>query len=363
MAAHDAQVRHAKGARRLYIVQFAQLEGFGAQQPRQAGPAGNAQYGRQQKQPHVAALQPGLKHLRVFVDEHLNHQHKGRDQQHRGNRRQHGVEVLDGVVHPALEVARQDAKHQGQRNGRQRGQRANHHRRANGFESQEQHVIARLVRTHHVVVRPQRSHPAHQQRQNQQRAPYRAHGKGHHTPPKRAQRRLEADPPDARLPHHQQRARQQRHQRPTGQALQATLRHIGAPLALGCGQVLAAKLQARKVAHRHAVLQHAFFGKLVRGQRHRIGLLARLARAGQEHVEQRQGARGISGHWRSRGRSAAGSACRRGGRCRGCGRQERAEVDGIHQRDEHEQGQHHARRHRRRILDHIKPSLAQQRRA
>ena len=206
-------------------------------------------------------------------------------------------------------------------------------------------------------MRPQRRHPAHQQRQNQQRAPYRAHGKGHLAPPQCGQSRRETDPPDARLPHHQQRARQQRHQRPAGQTPQAALGHIGAPLALWCRQVLAAKLQARKVAHRNAVLQHAFLGKLVRGQRHRIGLLARLARAGQEHVQQRQGPRGISGHWGSRGRCAAGGWCRRSDRRRGCGRQKRTKVNGIHQRHQHKQRQHHTRRHSRRVLGHITPSL------
>ena len=274
MAAHDAQVRHAKGARGLHIVQLAQFKRLGPQQPSQAGPTGDAQNGGQQEQPHVPTLQSGFKHQRVFVDKHLDHQHKGRNQQHRGNGREHGIKVLNSVVHPALEVTRRNAKHHGQWNGGQRGQRTNHHCGADGLEGQKEHVVAGLVRAHHVVVRPQRGHPAQYQPHCQQRKPHCAHGQRHATLPQRGQRLRGRGAAAARLPQHGQRTQDQRHQCARAQAAQAALAHIVAPLRLGICQVLAAKLQARKVTYRHAVTHHAFLGELVRGQRHRIGFLA-----------------------------------------------------------------------------------------
>jgi hypothetical protein len=63
VAAHDAPIGHAKRARRLHIVQFAQFERLGAQQPRQRVPTRHTQNHGQQEQPHIGALQPGLKQI------------------------------------------------------------------------------------------------------------------------------------------------------------------------------------------------------------------------------------------------------------------------------------------------------------
>ena len=108
--AHDARVADAEGVGRLHVLQFAQLQRLAAQQPAQPGPAGQAEHRAQQEQLQVGAFGAGLEQLGVLVDEHLHHQHAGGDQQHVRHRRQHGVEVLDDLVDPAAEVARQDAQ-------------------------------------------------------------------------------------------------------------------------------------------------------------------------------------------------------------------------------------------------------------
>ena len=53
--------------------------------------------------------------LRVPVDQDLHHEHRRGDEQHPGNRIERGVEVLDRVVDPALEVARHDAERDAER--------------------------------------------------------------------------------------------------------------------------------------------------------------------------------------------------------------------------------------------------------
>ncbi|MNI35521.1 hypothetical protein D3C73_895460 [compost metagenome] len=115
---HDAPVRHAERARRLYIFQFAQLQGFGAQQAAQARPAGQPKNHAEQEQPQVRTRNRGVEQVGMVVDIHLHHQRAGGHQQHAGNRRDGGVEVLDGVVDLAFEVARGNAENNG---GRQHG--------------------------------------------------------------------------------------------------------------------------------------------------------------------------------------------------------------------------------------------------
>ena len=80
----------------------------------------------------------GLEQVGVLVEEDLHHQHAGGDQQHVGHRAERRVEVLDHLVDPAAEVARQDAQHDRERQRRHRGQRADHEGRA--------HALERLVR-------------------------------------------------------------------------------------------------------------------------------------------------------------------------------------------------------------------------
>ena len=101
-----------------------------------------------------ARCSAGLEHLRILVDEHLDHQHERGDQQHRRNRRQHRVEVLDRVVDPALVVAGEDAEHDRERQRRERGEGADDHRRADRLDRLEQDVVAGLVGAEDVVVRP-----------------------------------------------------------------------------------------------------------------------------------------------------------------------------------------------------------------
>ena len=87
---------------RLHELQVAQLQRLGAHQAAQRGPAGEAEDHAQQEHLQVGALQAGLEHLGMRVDEHLHHQHAGGDQQHVGHRGQHRVQVLHRLVDPAL---------------------------------------------------------------------------------------------------------------------------------------------------------------------------------------------------------------------------------------------------------------------
>jgi hypothetical protein len=89
-----------------------------------AGPAGHAEDQAQRQQARVGALGGGGEPVRMGVDDHLHHQHRGRDQQHAGDRTQRGVEVLDQVIHPAADIAGEDAQQHRQRQHHQRGQGA-----------------------------------------------------------------------------------------------------------------------------------------------------------------------------------------------------------------------------------------------
>ena len=85
VARHDAGVADAKCTGGLHIFQFAQLQRFAAQQPAQAGPAGQAQHGAQQEKFQVGTLGTGFEEVGVFVEEDLHHQHASGDQQHIGH--------------------------------------------------------------------------------------------------------------------------------------------------------------------------------------------------------------------------------------------------------------------------------------
>jgi hypothetical protein len=141
----------------LHVLEFAQLQRLGTQkQAAQAGPAGQAEHGAQQEELQVGALGAGLEQLGMLVEEDLHHQRAGGDQQHVGHRGQHGVEVLDHLVDPAAEVARQDAQAHCQRQGGHGREGADDEGRADALERLVQHVVAGQVGAEHVVV----AHPA-----------------------------------------------------------------------------------------------------------------------------------------------------------------------------------------------------------
>ena len=108
------------------------------------------------------------------VDVDLHHQHRRRDQQHAGNRIQRGVEILDHIVDPAAEVARDDAERERERQHHQRRQRADHEPGADAFQRQVEHVLADLVGAEHVIVGGQRDRRAGQHAERQQRQQDRA---------------------------------------------------------------------------------------------------------------------------------------------------------------------------------------------
>ena len=110
MAGDDAQVGDAKGLCCLNVFQLAQLQRLAAQQARQAGPAGQAEDETQRQQTQVGALGRRGKPLWMGVDHDLHHQHGRSDQQHAGNRIERGIDILDQVINPAAEIARNDAE-------------------------------------------------------------------------------------------------------------------------------------------------------------------------------------------------------------------------------------------------------------
>jgi hypothetical protein len=101
---------------------LAQLQRLGAQQPRQPGPAGDAENRAQRQQAHIGSGGGGFKQVGMGFDLHLHHQHGGGDQQHAGDRIQRGVEILDGIVDASAEITGGDAQGERERQHDQRGQ-------------------------------------------------------------------------------------------------------------------------------------------------------------------------------------------------------------------------------------------------
>ena len=146
---------------------------LGAQQAAQAGPAGQAQDHAQQEQAQIGARGRGVVQLGVVVDVDLHHQRAGRHQQHARNRGDGGVQVLDGVVDLALEIAGRDAEHDGRRQHGQRGQAADDQRRADALQGLPQHVVADAVGAQRVIAGGQ---PDQRARRHAQQNEGQAHG-------------------------------------------------------------------------------------------------------------------------------------------------------------------------------------------
>jgi hypothetical protein len=344
VAAHDAGVRHAEGLRGLHVLQFAQLQRLGAQQPAQPGPAGQAQHRAQQEQLEVGAFGTGLEQIRVAVEEHLHHQHAGGDQQHVRHRRQHGVEVLDQLVHPAAHITRQNAESDRQRQRGHARQGADDEGGADALQRLVEHVVAGQVGAEHMVVAGQRHHGAGQQADDQQRhadrtprdpalaTPGRKHALGQGptvTPGGQRQQRGREQPGD---------------QGPQHQPGQAAPGQVAEPLRGRVVQVRAAELQPRRDALDLAVHLHRFLGEADVGQGSRVGGLARIDQAHQQRVEQRARARVV-------GRRSAAVA--------DSGRQQRPVVHAVQQRDAQAQQQHHRRGQRACVGEDLGPVGAQ----
>jgi hypothetical protein len=80
MAREDADVRDREGVRRLDVLHLAQLQRLAPQQPREPGPAGDAEDDAQEQEAQIGARKHGVEELGVRLDPDLHHQHGGRDQ-------------------------------------------------------------------------------------------------------------------------------------------------------------------------------------------------------------------------------------------------------------------------------------------
>ena len=145
-------VAHAERVRRLDVLEFAQLERLAAQEARESGPGRGAENQAEQQQTGIRALRRGREELRILVDVHLHDQHRRGDQEDAGDRVERGVEILDHVVDPALEVSRHDAEQHGERQRDERGESADHERGADALEREIEDVLANLVGTEDVVL-------------------------------------------------------------------------------------------------------------------------------------------------------------------------------------------------------------------
>ena len=248
VARHDAVGADAEGLRRLHVVELAQLQRFGAQQPAQPRPAGQAEHRAEQEELDVGALERGLEQVRVLVDEDLHHQHQRRDQQDVRDRTQHRVEVLDRFVDPAFEVPGHDAEHHRQRQRGERGQRTDDDRGADAFERLEQHVVAGDVGAEDVITRRQRCDGADEGAEREQRPDRGAPGDGALALPQASQRDGPALPP--RQQRHQKRRQGRGHGQAHDEARQRSHSDIAGPLRCRLLQVHAAMQQPRRDARR-----------------------------------------------------------------------------------------------------------------
>ena len=340
MARHDPRRADAEGLRRLHVVELAQLQGLGAQQPAQPRPAGQAEHRAQQKELEVGALEAGLEQLRVLVDEHLHHQHASRDQEDVRDRRQDGVQILDRLVDPASEIAADDAQDDRQRQGRERGQRADDECRADAFERMVQHIVAGHVGAEHVVAAHQRANDAADQRHPE-------HGSNRGTP--RDHRLAVRDLSRGIAPRFARAASdhgnndgadQRRHQQATDDPGKGSQRDIAGPLLARPLEMRAAEMQTRSDPLDAAVDLDRFSGEALVRERARVGRLARVEEPPQRRVEHRLGSR-VVGH------AALGRTCGR--------RQHAAEMHAVGERDHDADEQHDGRRERRRIAEDLAP--------
>jgi hypothetical protein len=212
------------------------------------------------------------KQVRVRIHVHLHHEDGGGDEQHARDRVERRVQVLDGVVHPAPEVAGGDARRDAERQQHERGERADHQARADALQRLVEDVAAHLVGAEHVI----------------------AHGEGGGRARERedpAERRGSGAPGHLR-PAPRERAPAGEHREPpqhggAGQARERAQRDVPAPVGLVL-QVRAAVRQARELARGRAV--GAFHGLLLeepRGERRRVGLLDPRAQRREQRVERR----------------------------------------------------------------------------
>ena len=101
------------------------------------------------------------------IDGHLHHQHRSRNQQNTGDGTQHGIDILDHVIHPAAQVPRSNAEQQSQRQGDKRGNSADDQAGTDAFQRKVQHILADLVGAEHMILGGETSSHADQGRDNE----------------------------------------------------------------------------------------------------------------------------------------------------------------------------------------------------
>ena len=168
MTHDDAQVPHPEGMRRLDVFKLRQLQRLTAQQSREPGPAGQAQDDAQHQKTGIGTLLGGRKKIRMRVQHHLHHQHRGRDQQNSRDRIERGVAVLDDIVDPAAKIpgCKPEKYAKGQRNNG--GERSYHQTGANAFKREVEDVLPHLVGAKYMVVRRQCGHGEYRDDQRQE---------------------------------------------------------------------------------------------------------------------------------------------------------------------------------------------------
>ncbi|MCY1536287.1 hypothetical protein D9M68_717390 [compost metagenome] len=249
---------------------------------------------------------------------------------------------MDGVVDLALEIAGGDAEDDRRRQHGDRGEAADHERRADALERLPQHVVADAVGAKRMVAA---GHPGQGADGQAEQREGERHGGPWHA--RRADRHTFFGPPAApRKAGEQDRDHGQRHGQPAPQA-QPEPREDVCPAALvGVFQVDARAAQPGKVAHRLAVDDHGFLGELA----HRQGLGIGFLRAGQHGALEQSVERRLD-RWRIDRRGIGRRPRRRG--------KQGPVMHRIEQADRDEGGEDHGRTHGRRIAGDARPRGAQ----
>ena len=205
----------------------------------------------------------------------LHHQHRGGDQQHAGNGVERGVEVLDDVVDPALEVARHDAERDAERQQHQRGERAD----------DEAGADATSARGRARPARPCRCRARGSAAASAQRSARRARGSPRACIQRSATERADSGARSGSRSRDRAAPRATAAAARPGQRRGRECRSRAAPSSSRCAPPWRSRGKSRTMLAVGRL--DLLLGEQPRGERRRIGLLARLLR--RSDVEQRRG--------------------------------------------------------------------------
>ncbi len=271
VARQYAHCRYTKCLRRLDVFQLAQLERLAAQQTAQPCPTGNTENQAQEHQAQIGARRGVIEPLRMRIDDYLHHQHRCCDQQHTGYGTQHGIDILDHIIHPAAQISRSDAKQQSQRQSDQRGDGADDQPGADAFQRKVQHVLPDLVGAEHMILSSKINSHADQGRNDGG-----SKQQGAHRPASPCQPSLAA------------KYKSQSCHQPNQRALQSSPKHITITL-LHIRQMRASVAQTRIVSRHFATrVADTFLGIQRHCQRRGISLLGVRAQRRNQFVERAQ---------------------------------------------------------------------------